>query len=51
MTSSKGLYIAEADAAFKAKGFLRPSLSGLHQTQELPETKEASAGDSEAAIK
>ena len=44
--------IAEHDAALKAAmDYHTHQLSGLPQTQELLDTKEASVADSEAAIK
>ena len=48
----KGPSIAEPDAALKAAmDYYAHQLSGLPQTQELLDTKEASVADSEAAIK
>jgi NADH dehydrogenase len=52
MASGKGPSIAEPDAALKAAmDYYAHQLSGLPQTQELLDTKEASVADSEAAIK
>ena len=52
MASCKGPSIAEPDAALKvAMNCSAHQLSGLPQTQELLDTKEASVADSEAAIK
>ena len=52
MASGKGPSIAEPDAALKeAMDYYAHQLSGLPQTQELLDTKEASVADSEAAIK
>ena len=52
MASGKGPSIAEPDAALKAAmDYYAHQLSGLPQTQELLDTKDASAADSEAAIK
>ena len=52
MASGKGPSIAEPDAALKAAmDYYSHQLSGLPQTQELLDTKEASVADSEAAIK
>ena len=52
MASGKGPSIAEPDAALKAAiDYYAHQLSGLPQTQELLDTKEASVADSEAVIK
>ena len=52
MASGKGPSIAAPDAALKAAmDYYAHQLSGLPQTQELLDTKEASVADSEAAIK
>ena len=52
MASGKGPSIAEPDAALKAAiDYSAHQLSGLTQTQELLDTKEATVADSEAAIK
>ena len=52
IASGRGLSIAEPDAALKAaKDYYSHQLSGLPQTQELLDTKDASVADSEAAIK
>ena len=52
MASGEGPSIAEPDAALKAAmDSYAHQLSGLLQTQELLDTKEASVADSEAAIK
>ena len=52
MASGKGPSIAEPDATLKAAmDYYAHQLSGLPQTQELLDTKEASVADSEAAIK
>ena len=52
IASGKGPSIAEPDAALQASmDYYAHQLSGLRQTQELLDTKEASVADSKAAIK
>ena len=52
MASGEGPSIVEPDAALKAAiNYDAHQLSGVPQTQELLDTKEASVADSEAAIK
>ena len=52
MASGKGPFIAQPDSAINAAiDYYAHQLSGLPQTQELLDTKEASVADSEAAIK
>ena len=51
MASGKGPSIPERDALKAARDCYAHQLSGLPQTQELLDAKEASVADSEAAIK